>query len=205
MKNLFIYRNFFESDLKHSSLKPLTMKISVYIILLICLTTSLSAQVEQRFKVKGNAKLIATWSGKSPSNATGTLTSGDVISITTKQISFYVDVVRNNIKKQLVSSGGDDVIESTVVQVYEYDFDSDGQKEIVVIHSPEYSILTVEVFRYSSGLAERVGNFNGQFNIVLDKNTISLPYGSQGLSEDYVFIGGSFFSLVYHDPNQNKN
>ena len=178
------------------------MKKLMFIATVLLFVTTAYGQTEERFKVKGTAKLIATWTGKTPNDASGTLTSGDKISITTRQIGIYVTVIHNNIGKQLVVTGGDDVLENTIVKVYEYDFDSDGQKEIIVIHSPEYSVATVEVFKYSGGLAERVGNFNGQFDIILDKNTIYLPYGSQGLGDEYLYKSGAFFELVYHDPDK---
>lgn len=154
----------------------------------------------ERFTVKGTAKLIATWTGKTPNDASGTLTSGDKIQIQSRQIGVRVLAIHNNVGKQLVQAGGED-IKDEIIKVYEYDFDTDGQKEIIVIHSSEFSVTTVEVFKYSGGLAERVGNFNAQFDIVLDKNTIYLPYGSQGLGDEYLFKSGAFFELVYHNPN----
>jgi hypothetical protein len=180
------------------------MKTIIFITAFLFLSTGIYGQSEERFIVKGTAKLIATWSGKTLYDASGTLASGDKISITTRQIGIYVNVIHNNVGKQLVTTGGEDVLESTIVKVYEYDFDSDGQKEIIVIHSPEFSIVTVEVFRYSAGLTERVGNFNGQFDVILEKNSIYLPYGSQGLGVEYLYMNGAFFELVYHDPDQKE-
>jgi len=180
------------------------IKKLIYIATMILLMTKSYGQTVDRFKVKGTAKLIATWAGKTSNDASGTLTSGDKISITTRQIGIYVILIHNNVGKQLVSTGGDDILESTVVKVYEYDFDSDGQKEIIVIYSPEFSLVTIEVFKYSGELVERVGNFEGQYDIVLDKNTIYLPFGSQGLGNEYLYKGGAFYKLTYHDPN-NKD
>ena len=155
----------------------------------------------ERFTVKGTAKLIATWIGKTPNDASGTLTSGDKIQIQARQNGVTVFTIHNNVGKNLVQARGED-IKDEIIKVYEYDFDSDGQKEIMAIYSSEFSVTTVEVFKYSGGLSERVGNFNAQFDIVLDKNTIYLPFGSQGLGNEYLFNSDSFYELVYHDPNK---
>jgi hypothetical protein len=179
------------------------MKKLIYLITFFLISTIVYGQTEERFEVKGPAKLIATWTGKTPNGASGTLTSGDKISIMTRQIGVGVTVIHNNVGKQLVETGGENDSEVvTIIKVYEYDFDNDGQIEIIVIHSPESALVTVEVFKYSGGLAERVGNFNGQFEIILDKNTIYLPYGSQGLGYEFLFKSGAFFELVYHNPDK---
>ncbi len=180
------------------------MKKLISIVTVILFIASSYCQAEERFKIKGTAKLIAVWDGETLNDALGTLASGDKISIATREeVGVYVNVVRNNVTKQLVAiEGSEEVLEKTVIKVYEYDFDSDGQKELIVVHSPEFSITTVEVFRYSGGLVERVGNFSGEIDILLDKNTIHLPYGSQGLSNGYHYRDGAFFELIYHDPNK---
>lgn len=178
------------------------MKKLIYLFAFFLISTITYGQTEERFKVKGTAKLIASWTGKTPNDASGTLASGDKVSIMARQIGIGVTVIHNNVGKQLVETGGEYDFEVTIIKVYEYDFDNDGQKELIVIHSPEFSLVTVEVFKYSEGLAERVGNFNGQFEIILDKNTIYLPYGSQGLGDEFLFKSGAFFELVYHNPDK---
>ncbi len=163
-----------------------------------------TSELMERFTVKGRAKLVAAWPGKTPKEVSGTLTSGDKLAIYTRQMEIYVTSIHNKVGKQLVVTGTDESLDSIIIEVYEYDFDNDGQKEIIIIYSPEFSITTVEIFKYSGGLAERVGNFDAQFEIHLDKNTISLPYGSQGLAKEYLYKSGGFFQLVYHDAN-NKD
>ncbi len=176
------------------------------IIIVIVFLSSISSygQKEERFELKGAAKLIATWTGELANDASGVLSCGDQISISTRQIGIYVNVIHNNIWKELFTTGGEDILVSTIIKVYEYDFDSDGQNEIIVVNSPEYSLLTVEVFKYSGGLKERVGKFIGQFDIVLDKNTVFLPFGSQGMGAEYLYKNGSFFELIYHNPDKEE-
>lgn len=176
------------------------MKKLIYIATIVFLTTSAYGQTEELFKVKGAAKLISTWTSKTPIDTSGTLTSGDKISFTAKQGLIIVHVIHNKIGEWLDGIDVDGVLESTIIKVYEYDFDSDGQNEIIIIYSPAFSLVTVEVFRYSGGLVKKVGNFNGQFDIVLDKNTISLPFA--GVGYEYLYKNGAFYELVYHDPNK---
>mgnify|MGYP001255508056 CR=1 FL=1 len=174
------------------------MKKLIYIATIVFLATSAYGQTEELFKVKGAAKLISTWTSKTPNDTSGTLASGDKISFETIQSSIIVRVIHNKFSKWLVGLSD----ENAIVKVYEYDFDNDGQNEIIIIYSPGYTIVTIEVFRYSGGLAERVGNFAGQFEIVLDKNTISMPFGSQGIPDEYLYRDGVFYNLVQHDPNK---
>ncbi len=179
------------------------MKKLIPLFAFFLISTIAYGQTEERFKVKGTAKLIATWTGKNPNGASGKLSSGDKVSIMRRQNGIGVSVIHNNVGKQLVKILENN-LEVTIIKVYEYDFDKNGQKEIIVIHSPIFSFLTVEVFKYSGGRAERIGNFNGQFKIILDENNIYLPYGSQGLCNEYEFHSGAFFELIYHNPD-NKD
>ena len=178
------------------------------IILIITFLTSLQSfsQIDlptDRFTVSGGAKLIASWTGKDMKDGIGKLSSGEKIEITTRQVGVFVSVQHKNSAKQIVATGDEESLTSTEVKVYEYDFDKDGVNEIMVVHSMEYSLVTVEVFRYQAGMSERVGNFTAQFEIALDGNSIYLPYGSFGLGDKYLYIDGAFFGLIYHDPNSN--
>jgi hypothetical protein len=178
------------------------MKTLLSIIFIVFLSIDGYSQANDRFIVKGSAKLIATWTGENLNDASGVLSSGDKITITTRQVGIYITAFHKNVGKQLLATGGENELPNTIVKVYEYDFDGDGQQEIMIVHSPEFSIATVEVFNYSNGLSEKVGKFNGQFDIILEKNTIYLPYGSQGLGNEYIYKNRAFFELVYHNPNQ---
>ena len=182
------------------------MKTVVFITALLFLSRGVFAQTEDRFTVHGAAKLITTWSGMTQDDASGTLDSGDEIIISTDIYGVGVRALHNDVLKELVSPryGMEEDLGRVIVKVYEYDFDSDGLNEIIVIHSPEFSILTVEVFRYCSGLTERVGVLGGQYQVWLEENSIRLPYGSFGLGHEYLYINASFYELVLHDASPKE-
>ena len=154
------------------------------------------------FHVFGDARLIASWNYDSgAADASGYLSNGDQLLLRSQQMSIGISAVHKNIGKQLAYIDQESAA-SAEIAVYEYDFDKDGDPEIMIVDSPEYSIVNIRIFRYSNGLAELVGHFSGQFAIHLEGNSISLPYGSQGLSSDYIYRGGAFFELVYHSPEE---
>lgn len=147
-----------------------------------------------RIKIVGEpAKLITSWTGETMTDAKGKLANGDKITIIQRQIGFIVNIIQGNVVHFLTNDGSEEELEDFVVHVYEYDFDKDGVNEIIVATSPEFSIIKVEVFKYNAkGEVSIIGEFEGQFDIVLDKNSISLPFGSFGLGNEYTYSKGKF-------------
>ncbi|MDH4473674.1 MAG: hypothetical protein QE487_13780 [Fluviicola sp.] len=176
------------------------MKVILATIMVISYSFSAFAIDGTPFEVIGGAKLIATWNSDGESDLVkGKLSSGDEIIISTKQSALVVQAIHKKLGKELVVI--DDYSEqSMMVSVYEYDFDKDGETELMVVDSPEFSIVNIHIFRYSNGLTELVGNLFGQFLISLEDDIISLPFGSQGLTDEYLYRNGSLFNLIYHDP-----
>lgn len=176
---------------------------SIIATILICFVTNCALSIDGApFEVIGKAKLIATWNVEDDVNrVNGTLSGGDEISISILQGNLTVQVIHNKVGNQLLILEDYDT-ESLMISVYEYDFDKDGLPEIMVVDSPEFSIVNIHIYRYSNGLSELVGNLFGQFGIFLEDNLITLPYGSQGLVDEYLYKDGSFFNLVFHDPNK---
>jgi len=176
---------------------------SMLTTLLICLITNFALSIDgPPFVVVGDAKLIATWNVEDDVNRVeGTLSCGDAINILTIQGNLYVQAIHNKVGKELMPIEAYDT-ESLMISVYEYDFDKDGLPEIMVVDSPDFWVVNIHIYRYSNGLTELVGNLFGQFGIFLEANMISLPYGSQGLIDEYLYKEGSFFQLVFHDPNK---
>jgi hypothetical protein len=88
------------------------------------------------------------------------------------------------------------------VQVAEHDFDRDGTPEIVVAVGDGLINLVVNVVSYHApqsmkdvGRVENwslVGSFTGQQKALIQGDTISLPYGSQGLYEEYTWVKQKF-------------
>lgn len=159
-------------------------------------------QDDTRISLKGSAKLLLTWSWKTDKTINSVLASGDKLTVKMKsQAGIEVLLTTKNIAKRLISIAES---EDLFIQCYEYDFDSDGKKEIIIAYSPDLAALNVMIFKYSNGLYELVGNFGSMNEIILNKNVILLPMGSQGLGSEFCYRNGSFYELIFHDPNPSK-
>ena len=182
------------------------MKTVIFIATLSFFSRGVVAQTGERFTVRGATKLIATWSGKTQDDVSGTLVSGDEIIIRIGEYGVGVWTLHNDVLKELVSPayGEGEDMGKVIVKAYEYDFDDDGQNEIIIIRSPDFALLTVEVFRYCSGLTERVLCLNGSCDVWFEKNSIRLPMGRYGIGNEYIFINDSFYELVFHDPSPKE-
>lgn len=151
-----------------------------------------------------DAELIASWYASDPdSNALGKVNSEDEVSITVHQNHINISKTHKNKTTRLVSVYDEYLPNShTYVKVYAYDFDKDGQKEIVVFYSFETAVSVVEVFRYREDFTELVGKFNAQDVIYFEDNSLILPYGGQGLYSEYLYKDEVFYELKYHSPQQ---
>lgn len=186
------------------------MKIVNFILVVFLISTTAYAQ-EMDDSKKGDeikritmvgepAKQITRWTGETMTDVKGKLSNGDRITIIQRQIGFIVNIIQGNIINFLTNDGSEDELSDFIVEVYEYDFDKDGTNEIIVATSPEFSLIKVEVFKYSKkGEVTRVGEFEGQFKIVLDKNSISLPFGSFGMGNEYIYKKGIFKEVEFKD------
>ncbi|MCT1398102.1 hypothetical protein M4D81_03690 [Paenibacillus sp. p3-SID867] len=81
----------------------------------------------------------------------------------------------------------------------EHDFDNDGTPEVVVAASNQADQTFVWVFgynfvalEYGTSPLELLMNAEGQSDIYISNNKITLPYGSQGLFEEYTYTNGIF-------------
>jgi Effector-associated domain 11 len=87
-------------------------------------------------------------------------------------------------------------------QIAEHDFDGDNNPEIIVAYGDHLIDLHINIFKYhapqSAAAIERPQNYElvarlqGQENSVLEGNKIILPFGSQGLFEEYAWVDGKF-------------
>ena len=181
------------------------MKKLLAALVLLLLITPTFGQEEERFTLEGKAKLITTWQSKSLKSVDAKLSSGDAIRIILipQNDAASIQAYHKNLVADLGEIDYSDDLQDWVVKIYEYDFDRDGEKELIIAKSFDFSFLTVEVYRYSNGLATRVGNFNAQFTIILDKNNISFPIGSQGYVEEFFYRDGIFYEPVPHNPDNN--
>ncbi|MES2554968.1 MAG: hypothetical protein V4604_02400 [Bacteroidota bacterium] len=176
------------------------MKVVLTIVLAISNSIFSFALDGPPFEVIGGAKLIVSFNVEDEAaSVKGKLSSGDEIIISARQNTLSIQAIHHKMGKELLAIE-DYEAQSLLISVYEYDFDKDGEMELIVVDSPDYSIVNIHIFRYSNGLTELVGNLFGQFLISLEDNVISLPFGSQGLTDEYIYRSGAFYNLVYHDP-----
>ena len=90
--------------------------------------------------------------------------------------------------------------EGNRIQVTLVDFDYDGKQEVVLAIGDGLVNLGVSVFKidyHSKDLdAIEIGCFQGQENIHIDKNNdIIIPFGGQGLFEQYKYNNGKFIKI----------
>ena len=159
----------------------------------------------QTFEVNGDAKLITTWFRSKPKEVGELLSSGDKLSIRRGQSTTDVFVFYKNSGRRLASIDDGDYADEFFIKVYEYDFDNDGQKEIIIAYYDAGASTIVEVFRYSNGLSERVGKFYAQLEMTVNKNSLHIHHalGRKNLDNEYIYKYGSFYELIYHNPNKD--
>jgi hypothetical protein len=95
-----------------------------------------------------------------------------------------------------------DLQESFYVQIATYDFDGDKNPEIIVAVGDGLVNLNVNVFKFiapknqlNASKEENwklIGDFQGQEQIIIENKKISVPYGSQGLFDEYIYSNGKF-------------
>ena len=95
-----------------------------------------------------------------------------------------------------------DINKGYYVQVAEHDFDSDGVPEIVVAVGNDFIDLVVNVVKYhapqsadDAGRPENwslIGSFPGQQKAYLKKDSIIMPFGSQGRFKEYTWVKSKF-------------
>ena len=178
-----------------------------FALMFICLNVFGSDGSPTLFKITGNAKKVLFFSSKTEKSASGKLSNGDIINIYFKQADYYVTVTHGTITKTLaeqnccISKNSSNDLFSEI-GVYEYDFDKDGNDELIIVHSNELLSSIAEIFRYSVGISERIGFIPFQFEFILSQNEIRTPLGSQGLGESYIYKDGFIFELKRNVPEQ---
>lgn len=175
--------------------------------LFVCFSVTTAFCDGPRFYVSEVAKPIVSWNAANEYEGkfvmTGMLSGGDEVIISTQANALLIRTKHGKTMNELLVYV-DEMAEDIEIGVYEYDFDKDGTMELMIVDSHDYYSSNIHVYRYSGGLTELVGNFTGMEFITLEENTLRLPYGSQGLAMEYIYLSGAFFELVYHDPNAEE-
>lgn len=86
------------------------------------------------------------------------------------------------------------------IAIFEYDFDKDNINEIIIIQGEYDGEVVVALSR--DILSEVIGKFYYQGIVELINDRIILPYGSQGLANQYLYDKGIFYELIWHNPNE---
>ncbi len=94
-------------------------------------------------------------------------------------------------------------------QICEHDFDNDKDPEILIAYQDGFDNLSVYIFKYfppqSNSYVDReenldfIGKLSGQRNIILEKDRIKIPFGGQGLIDEYVYIDDQ---IISNEPSQ---
>jgi hypothetical protein len=75
----------------------------------------------------------------------------------------------------------------TILQVCIYDFDKNNVNDLIIAYGNKLTNLTIHVFNKEYGQYKPIGVFEGQDKCYIDKNQIIVPYGSQGLFDEYTY------------------
>lgn len=88
------------------------------------------------------------------------------------------------------------------IQIAEHDFDNDGAPEIIIAVGDGLTDLAVNIVKYHAPQSSKdagsdknwslVGSFTGQEKAIIEEDSISLPYGSQGLFTKYKLAKNKF-------------
>jgi hypothetical protein len=180
-------------------------KKQIYLLLFFGFSVFQSfAQTNAPFAIEGKIRaVLATDSQKE----NGRLTDGGEISFSSVQgMATNVIVKYGKVGKAVTTIDQTDSMANgeVYIQVFEYDFDQDGKQELGIAYRNNDLQFKVEIYRYSGGLTELVGNFDGQMHCEIMKNRIQFEYGMQGIVQEYLYENGIFFELVVHDPTKKE-
>jgi hypothetical protein len=88
------------------------------------------------------------------------------------------------------------------IAIFEYDFDKDKISEIIIIQGEYDGEVVVALSR--DILSEVIGRFYYQGIVELINDRIILPFGGQGLANQYLYDKGDFYELIWHNPNSEE-
>ncbi len=90
-------------------------------------------------------------------------------------------------------------------QICEHDFDDDKDPEILIAYQEGFNNLSVYIFKYfppqSNSYIDRqenigyIGKLSGQKNVILEKDRIKIPIGSQGWYDEFIFLDNQIIPI----------
>lgn len=169
-------------------MKTITTKVIV-VFTIILLSLQLNAQTKiNKLEIEGEAVEIVT-SKTMTADVTGTLSSGESLTTECYQGMCYVTIDYKG--RKVTAPIGDRI---TVVQVWEYDFGGDGDKELIVVNDYKGSSV-LYVFAYSRGIIQMLYEkeiFNNR--TILKPNYIEF-YLPRGLDTIWHYYQGTFWQM----------
>lgn len=172
----------------------------ITIAILFLKVNNIYSQDPYYFEVWGDVQLIAEFKDKYIGDFK--LSNGDVAHFKCIQGIINVSVShKGKITFLTAFEDSESNSEYGLLRLYEYDLDQDNENELIVMYNPTFSIIDIEIYRYSNALNQLVFRDQGQFKVVFDRNMLYLPIGSQGIEEQFIYLSGDFYELTYHDPN----
>jgi hypothetical protein len=170
----------------------------------IVLSTNYYSQEFESFEVKGPVKLLGSWSDKANKVSEFGSSSGEKFKIYKGQQGITLQVITKTNGEILSQVDGSYGTTGRAIKIYEFDFDNDRDFEYIVVSAYSPIEIEVQVFKISKGLIKLIGNFKAQHDIVVSKNFILFPIGSQGDKWEYYFRNDAFYELNYHNPNKKR-
>jgi len=169
-------------------MKPSIITKVKLIVFAILFCASSKAQTGKYF---ANSKPVIVWPMGNVKEKTATVSKNGtklIASFDGKLINFIC--IKGSIRSNLINlneAEGWDKIEVAL-----YDFNKDGNKEIIIARGFPGAILKVSVWSCVNGVTKHLGDFDGQSVCEFYKNKLILPYGFQGLFFEYSFTKGKF-------------
>lgn len=149
-----------------------------------------------RVRLKGSPRGIITWGGDQHANQKGVMTNGDSVYIKVQNNILIVQHKKDGMTTTIFESMPDQMLASTWLGVYEYQFDDnplsedDGEQELVIINSPGPNVSCVKVFHMSQQPPMGIGTLWGSTEIEFQPNALLFNAAASG--QKYTYSNMSF-------------
>lgn len=159
-----------------------------------------------RYVINEPANLvISSLNFKNQDEIIGKLSSGETVKILKKYLQMKL-IIQSNSDYEILKVIDDKVEENDIDQIpflelYEYDFNADGNKELLVVTSPDAkSFNSLEIYKHNSIYVKKVGNISLGISATFDKNLMSIYSGARDSHINFLFLENRFWKLAWHNP-----
>jgi hypothetical protein len=155
-----------------------------YIFTVILSALFLSYNLMSQNLVEGSSKTLLYKNG-SLKNSELKISMTETVSI--KFTPFGLELYYSNSKLKRNILNVEETDDWDVLQICIYDFDKNKVNDLIIAYGNKLTNLTIHVFNKEYGQYKSIGVFEGQDKCYIDKNQIIVPYGSQGLFDEYTY------------------